>query len=57
MTQKAKPNQWRIWWHQKVDGKVLVKWHTGTEAECRLLGTVCEVNGEKHWYCEPGTFK
>lgn len=53
-----KANQHRIIWHQRtVDGKVLVKWHTGTLAECELLEKVCRVAGESYRLSRPGEFK
>lgn len=49
-------NTYRIFWHQRVQGKTLVRWHTGTRLECDILARVCQAAGEKHWIKEPGTF-
>jgi hypothetical protein len=47
----------RIIWHQRVNGVIRVKWHTGTEAECNVLAQACTFAKESFWIRRPGEFK
>jgi hypothetical protein len=49
--------RYRIFWHQHVEGKTLLRWHTGTQAECDTLALACKASGEKHWISGPNNFK
>lgn len=48
---------WRIIWHQREGNVNRVRWHTGDEAEIRLLEKACMASNERYWVRAPGEFK